>query len=142
MKRLLMAVALVTATTGSAFASDPITDFFDHIGRNIHQVINHRRHHEYQGNTVLASYYGHGEKLNGRTATGERFNPNGLTAAHRTLPLGSLVRVEANGHSIVVRINDRGPAAYTGRNIDLSYGAARALGIANRGVAKVYISRP
>jgi rare lipoprotein A len=73
-----------------------------------------------------ASWYGSGY----RTANGERFNPNGLTAAHRSLPFGTRVRVEnrRTGRSVVVRINDRGPFVH-GRIIDLSKGSARALGM-------------
>lgn len=73
-----------------------------------------------------ASWYGSGH----RTANGERFNPNGLTAAHRNLPFGTRVRVEnrRTGRSVVVRINDRGPFV-RGRIIDLSRGSARALGM-------------
>jgi len=81
------------------------------------------------GKTVWASYYGHGEKLNSHTASGERFNPHALTAAHRTLPMGSKLLVSLRGKSIVVTINDRGPAAWTGKSLDLTYGAARALGM-------------
>lgn len=86
-----------------------------------------------------ASWYHEGR----RTATGERFNPDGLTAAHRSLPFGTMVRVtnRANGRSVVVRINDRGPARWTGRNIDVSRGAARALGMVRSGVAPVSIQR-
>ncbi|MCJ2011116.1 septal ring lytic transglycosylase RlpA family protein [Methylobacterium sp. J-076] len=73
-----------------------------------------------------ASWYGSGH----RTASGERYNPNGLTAAHRSLPFGTRVRVEnrRTGRSVVVRINDRGPFIH-GRIIDLSRGSARALGM-------------
>lgn len=84
-----------------------------------------------------ASWYHEGK----RTATGERFNPDGLTAAHRSLPFGTMVRVtnRANGRSVVVRINDRGPAKWTRRSIDVSRGAARALGMIRSGVATVHI---
>ncbi len=73
-----------------------------------------------------ASWYGSGS----RTANGERFNPNGMTAAHRSLPFGTRVLVKniRNGRSVVVRINDRGPFV-RGRIIDLARGSARALGI-------------
>lgn len=86
-----------------------------------------------------ASYYGtrhHGRK----TASGERFNKNALTAAHRTLPFGSLVRVINlnNNKSIVVRINDRGPYA-KGRIIDLSEQAAREINMIRAGVAQVRV---
>jgi peptidoglycan lytic transglycosylase len=87
----------------------------------------------------LASWYGphfHGK----RTANGERFDMNGFTAAHRTLPLNSFVRVVnlATGQSVVVRINDRGPYAPR-RIIDLSAKAARDLGMTEDGVARVRI---
>lgn len=89
----------------------------------------------------LASWYGphfHGS----RTADGERFDMNALTAAHRTLPFNSYVRVIdlANRRSVIVRINDRGPYA-GGRIIDLSARAARELGITDDGTARVRIER-
>ena len=87
----------------------------------------------------VASFYGRG--FAGRpTATGERFNPGAMTAAHRTLPFGTRVRVTntRNGRSVVVRINDRGPFI-RGRVIDLSTAAARALGMINSGLAPVKI---
>jgi rare lipoprotein A len=76
-----------------------------------------------------ASYYGR-ELAGNRTASGERFNPSDLTAAHRTLPLGSKVRVTnpKTGNSVIVRINDRGPF-HSNRLIDLSEAAARQIGI-------------
>jgi rare lipoprotein A len=91
------------------------------------------------GQTVgIASFYGVGEGT--RTASGERFNPHAMTAAHRTLPLGSSVKVTnlANSKTVVVRINDRGPYA-RGRVIDLSHSAAEALDFVSRGLAKVRI---
>ncbi len=87
--------------------------------------------------TGSASWYG--GKFHGRkTANGERYNQNALTAAHKSLPFGTKVRVtnEANGKSVVVRINDRGP--YSGKRvIDLSRAAANAVGMVQRGVAHV-----
>ncbi len=82
----------------------------------------------------LASYYGKGM----RTATGEAFNPNDMTAAHRTLPFGTRVRVTRvdNGESVVVRINDRGPFK-PGRVIDLSQRAAEHLRMTDKGLALV-----
>ena len=76
--------------------------------------------------TCVASHYGYG----GRTASGERMNPDAMTAAHRARPFGSHVTVTSHstGRSVTVRINDRGPFV-KGRCIDLSTGAARALGI-------------
>jgi rare lipoprotein A len=62
-----------------------------------------------------------------RTANGERFNPNGLTAAHKSLPFGTRLKVTYKGRSIIVRVNDRGPFV-RGRHLDLSRGAARKIG--------------
>ena len=75
-----------------------------------------------------------------RTASGERFDPRELTGAHRTLPFGSRVRVTnlRNGRSVDVTINDRGPYRRR-REIDLSYGAAQALGMLQRGIVEVRI---
>lgn len=88
----------------------------------------------------VASYYGN-ELAGHRTASGERFNPGLLTAAHRTLPLGSMVRVTnpANGKSVVVRINDRGPFA-RGRVLDLSKAAASQIGLVARGSGRVELA--
>ena len=84
-----------------------------------------------------ASWYGPGF-AGRRTANGETFNPAELTAAHRTLPFGSLVRVtsSSNGKSVVVRINDRGPF-HGDRVIDLSEAAAKEIGIKQRGSGNV-----
>jgi rare lipoprotein A len=86
-----------------------------------------------------ASFYGNQPGEGGPlTANGERYNPGGLTAAHRTLPFGTRVRVTSpsTGRSVVVRINDRGPYAGN-RVIDLSVGAARAIGLTSAGVGTV-----
>ena len=86
-----------------------------------------------------ASFYGNQPGEGGPlTANGERYNPSGMTAAHRTLPFGTRVRVTSpsTGRSVVVRINDRGPFI-GGRIIDLSVGAARAIGLTNTGVGTV-----
>ncbi len=87
--------------------------------------------------TGLASWYGPAHR-GLRTANGERFNPQALTAAHRTLAIGSIVRVTdlATGKSVKVRINDRGPHV-RGRIIDLSVAAAQALGVRDDGVSRV-----
>jgi Lytic transglycolase len=72
------------------------------------------------------------------TANGEKFNPNELTAAHPSLPFGTKLRVTntSNGQSVTVRVNDRGPFVQ-GRVVDVSYSAARALGMVGAGTAKV-----
>jgi len=87
--------------------------------------------------TGVASYYG--RRFHGRlTANGERFNMNAMTAAHKTLPFGTRVRVTnpRNGRTVTVRINDRGPFI-RGREIDLSRGAAERIGMISSGHARV-----
>jgi rare lipoprotein A len=83
----------------------------------------------YAGQTVMATWYGQ-ELAGNRTASGERFNPNGLTAAHRSLPFGTCLQVSnpKTGRSVKVRVNDRGPFT-KGVSLDLSHGAARAIGM-------------
>lgn len=96
-----------------------------HLLRNLHPLAG------------LASWYG--SMWNGRTtASGETYDESQLTAAHRTLPLGTLVRVTnlRSMHSVIVRINDRGAFA-PGRIIDLSSAAARELGLLQQGMAQV-----
>ena len=89
----------------------------------------------------IATYYGQ-EFAGRRTASGEKFNPSAMTAAHRTLPFGTRVRVtnSRNGRSIIVRINDRGPFV-KGRAIDLSSGAARAIGMASTADVRIEVIR-
>ncbi len=84
--------------------------------------------------TGLASYYKSGK----HTANGERYNPNGLTAAHRNLPFGTRLRVTnlRNGKSVIVRVNDRGPFIKR-RVLDLSFGAAKVIGLHRTGIAKI-----
>ena len=84
----------------------------------------------------IASYYG--QEFSGRrTASGERFNPNAMTAAHRTLRFGTRVRVtnSRNGRSVIVRINDRGPFV-KGRSIDLS---SRAIGMGTSAHVRIQV---
>ena len=83
----------------------------------------------------LASFYSRDRS----TASGQRFDKTALKAAHRTLPFGSIVKVvnRLNGRSVVIEINDRGPANWTGRAIDLTRGAAEQIGMIRRGVVPV-----
>ena len=81
-----------------------------------------------------ASFYG--SESGSRTASGQRFNQNAMTAAHRSLPFGTKLRVTHRGQSVVVTINDRGPFI-RGRVLDLSKGAARAIGLTGAGVGHV-----
>ena len=91
------------------------------------------------GNVGVASWYG-GDLHGNPTASGDAFDQHALSAAHRTLPLGTRVRVTnlANGRSVVVRINDRGPFV-RGRTIDVSRAAAQRLGMLDRGTTRVRI---
>lgn len=82
----------------------------------------------------IASFYGN--ESGSKTASGQRFNQNAMTAAHRSLPFGTKLRVTHGGQSVVVTINDRGPFI-RGRVLDLSTGAARAIGLTGRGVGRV-----
>ncbi|MDB5694264.1 MAG: septal ring lytic transglycosylase RlpA family protein [Alphaproteobacteria bacterium] len=84
-----------------------------------------------------ASYYG-AELAGNRTASGERFNPRAFTCAHRSLPLGTMLRVTnlANGRSVLVRVNDRGPFARS-RILDMSLAAARDIDMVRAGKARV-----
>ena len=81
-----------------------------------------------------ASFYGN--ESGSRTASGARFNQNAMTAAHRSLPFGTKLRVTHRGQSVIVTVNDRGPFI-RGRVLDLSKGAARAIGLTGAGVGHV-----
>jgi len=82
----------------------------------------------------MASFYGN--EAGSRTASGQRFNQGAMTAAHRSLPFGTKLRVTHGSRSVVVTINDRGPFI-RGRVLDLSKGAASAIGLTSRGVGRV-----
>lgn len=87
--------------------------------------------HSFSG---MASYYGN--ESGRRTASGQRFNQGAMTCAHRSLPFGTRLRVTHGGQSVVVTVNDRGPFV-RGRVLDLSTGAARAIGLTGAGVGRV-----
>lgn len=82
----------------------------------------------------MASFYGN--ESGSKTASGQHFNQNAMTAAHRSLPFGTKLRVTHGGQSVIVTINDRGPFV-RGRVLDLSTGAARAIGLTGAGVGRV-----
>jgi peptidoglycan lytic transglycosylase len=102
-----------------------------HVARD---EIAHGAAHSFSG---VASYYSEGQ----RVASGASFNPSGYTCAHRTLPFGTHLRVAdpRTGRSVVVTVNDRGPFVH-GRVLDLSLGAARALGMIGHGVMHINAS--
>ena len=87
--------------------------------------------HSFSG---MASFYGN--ESGSKTASGQRFNQNAMTCAHRSLPFGTRLRVTHGGSSVVVTVNDRGPFV-RGRVLDLSTGAARAIGLTSAGVGRV-----
>lgn len=89
--------------------------------------------------TGPASFYG-SQHHNRKTASGERFNMYGLTAAHRSLPLGCKIKVtnQDNGKSVILKVNDRGPF-HGNRILDVSQGAAKQLGFIKQGLAKIDI---
>ena len=130
MKRLILPMTLLFGMATSAMASvDPNAE----SGHGMKC----RPCNAYQksvSSTGIASYYWEPQAL----ASGGRFNPNAMTAAHKTLPFGTRVRVRhlGNGRSVDVRINDRGPYV-AGRIIDLSKGAAAQIGLTKQGVARV-----
>lgn len=87
-----------------------------------------------QTKVVSASWYKHGEV----TANGERFNPDGLTVAHKNFPFGTILKLTRNGKVAIVRVNDRGPFV-KGRTLDLSKGAATVLDCIDIGVCDVHM---
>jgi len=140
MKRLLLATAVLLSITSTANANF-IDDIFG--GENVtptksryHTNIGHDDSGRISsGSKMVASYYGHGERLARHTASGAVFNPHGHTAAHKTLPFGTVLRVCHRG-CVNVTINDRGPFV-RGRHLDLSYGAARAIGMGSTSTVTV-----
>lgn len=148
----VLAGALALALISTPAAADPISDALDAIFQPEASVPTHTRAHRTRGarygradyiadpGNMVASYYGGGERLNRHTATGEVFRPGGFTAAHRSLPFGTHLSVCYRGCA-TVRVNDRGPAAWTGRSLDLAAGAARAIGLTGRGVGRVHVTR-
>lgn len=157
-----MAVALSLVGVRPAFAADPVTDFLNQLfggysqkqhwtmirfvdpparGRHGRKAWRHSYRYDAPvgGSVWRASYYGGGERLNAHTANGERFRAGGFTAAHRTLPMGTRLSVCFHGCA-VVRINDRGPAAWTGRSLDLARGAASAIGLVGPGSGNVRVA--
>lgn len=91
---------------------------------------------EAQSGTIQASCYG--SESGPVTASGEKFSPQGLTAAHRSLPFGTRLLVRHEGRGVVLTVNDRGPAEWTGKDIDLAQGACQSIGL--DGIGEVEVS--
>lgn len=146
MNKFVSAAAIFITLTTSA-AADPLSDFFDGAfgGQQTQQKVTRGKrgsniqnndtndwsaswgNHGNGGSHMVASFYGHGERLSRHTASGAVFNPHAYTCAHRTYPFGTVLRVCHRG-CVNVTVNDRGPFV-RGRHLDLSYGAARAIGM-------------
>ena len=153
-----IAIAAIVAgfiAAPSAANADPVTDLLNGIFQQPHtqSAVGHARRgrvaaqpaQEDSGNfferistggqRMVASFYGHGERLSRHTASGAVFNPHAYTAAHRTYPFGTHLRVCHRG-CVTVVVNDRGPFV-RGRHLDLSYGAARAIGMGSTSAVHV-----
>src|SRR2546430_322674 len=115
-------------------AEHPAKQGVHHIGQDGARTAAPEGGHGFSG---IASYYAEGQHV----ASGATFNPSGYSCAHRTLPFGTHLRVAdpRTGRSVVVTVNDRGPFVH-GRVLDLSLGAARALGMTGRGVMRISAS--
>jgi rare lipoprotein A len=136
-KKTAFAAALVCVSLGACNTAGTSRISSEDTAAGDHAVV--KGEPSGNGRIARASWYGpgfHGRK----TASGERFNAHALTAAHRTLPFGTRVHVRntKNGKSVVVRINDRGPF-HRGREIDLSHGAARAIGMGGIGTVTMVV---
>jgi rare lipoprotein A (peptidoglycan hydrolase) len=131
----------VTAAVGIAVMVDACSTNYPRVPPPISTMPPPRVETRTTSNVVKASWYGPGFAGH-KTSTGERFDPNQLTAASKTLPLGSVVAVTnpENGRSVKVRINDCGPYV-RGRSLDLSHRAAQKIGITHAGVARVEVTK-
>ena len=145
------ALALVAATllAGSATEASARSHRYHHHGQHHshHMASDSPRASWRDANAAIAPSAGSGHSFSGmasfygnesgsKTASGQRFNQNSLTCAHRSLPFGTKLRVTHGGQSVVVTVNDRGPFV-RGRVLDLSTAAARAVGLTSAGVGRV-----
>ncbi|MBI3512385.1 MAG: septal ring lytic transglycosylase RlpA family protein [Bacteroidetes bacterium] len=139
---LFLSPVLLAAQHDSVYAADSInvsskTDSAKVLPSDFHEGENTKLFSQYPPDTGIASWYGN--KWNGRmTASGQIFHPNELTAAHKTLPFGTLVKVTnlSNDSVVIVKITDRLPKKST-RSIDLTPAAAKKLGFYSKGLTKV-----
>jgi len=126
---------LLLLNTSSTFAKDSNILAYKDRGISYHP------HYVKRGTIKYAKASWYGRPFHGRlTASGEHYNMYGMTAAHRTYALGTVLRVTSlkNWKSVIVRVNDRGPF-YSSRAIDLSYGAAKKLGFVKKGIERIKI---
>ncbi len=139
---MLFAAAALTGTASEASARS-----YRHHHHYAHHVARAEASSWRQANASIGPSFGMGRSFSGmasfygnesgrRTASGQRFNQEAMTAAHRSLPFGTKLRVTHGGRSVIVTVNDRGPFV-RGRVLDLSTGAARAIGLVGAGVGRV-----
>lgn len=147
------AIALIAATVAFGGTVSEASAKSRHHHHSHRHHVRHHHHHASAGSLLdanasiaqpsfgggrsfsgMASYYGN--ESGSRTASGQRFNQGAMTAAHRSLPFGTRLRVSHGGRSVVVTVNDRGPFI-RGRVLDLSKGAASAIGLTSAGVGRV-----
>lgn len=139
---MLFAAAALTGTVSEASARS-----YGHHHHYAHHVARAEAPSWRQANASIGPSFGMGRSFSGmasfygnesgrRTASGQRFNQEAMTAAHRSLPFGTKLRVTHGGRSVIVTVNDRGPFV-RGRVLDLSTGAARAIGLVGAGVGRV-----
>ena len=142
---IVFAAAALTGGTVSEAAARPYRHHHHHHHHYSHHVRAESSWREANASTGLSSGGGrsfsgmasfYGNESGRKTASGQRFNQEAMTAAHRSLPFGTKLRVTHGGRSVVVTINDRGPFI-KGRVLDLSTGAARAIGLTGAGVGRV-----
>jgi len=130
---LLLVLQAAATAPATAHAREDHSSRLHHFGHNPHRIAASTGTAKFG----VASYYSEPQRL----ASGGRFNPNAMTAAHKTLPFGTRVRVThlGSGRSVDVRINDRGPYV-AGRVIDLSKAAAGAIGMTGQGTARIKLT--
>jgi len=143
--RTALAVLAATLLAGGSFTEASAKSHRHHHRHHHHHAKNASPQGFFNANAAFASTTGrsfsgmasfYGNESGNKTASGQRFNQNAMTAAHRTLPFGTKLRVTHGARSVVVTINDRGPFI-RGRVLDLSTGAARAVGLTSAGVGRV-----
>ena len=146
--RTALAVFAATLLIGGSVTEASAKSHRHHHGHHhSHHASNSPSHSWLNANAAIAPSSGSGRSFSGmasfygnesgsKTASGQRFNQNALTAAHRSLPFGTKLRVTHGGRSVVVTVNDRGPFI-RGRVLDLSTAAARAVGLTSAGVGRV-----
>ena len=144
--RTALILFAATALTGGT-ASEASARSYRHHHHDAHHVARAETSPWREANASIGSSFGGGRSFSGmasfygnesgrKTASGQRFNQEAMTAAHRSLPFGTKLRVTHGSRSVIVTINDRGPFI-RGRVLDLSTGAARAIGLIGAGVGRV-----